>query len=357
MQVANFPLGFAWSAVFLFALPPVLAARAANFRAASFLGLRPVPVRLVALGFLVGLGNFPLGSALLALVRSVAPAKLVKAATAPNLFEGAGSLELFGVVLALGLFAPVCEEVVFRGYIQTVLKARYSPLAGVIVAAVLFALLHVDPVGMLARIELGVVFGLLALWSGSLLPAIAAHAANNLVASGLLLYIVGRGTSGSAASSQEPHLALPLAAIGTVGLVFSLLAFRAATRARPAPATALEPLGEATDHDLRLSRIRSGILAWLAAAGLSAAAILFAFRYSAQITWVELSVQPQELQAKLPDEPARQAFLTRLRAERRRAKAGEFTPEQYRARLERVVELGKRDKPPTLSDVEAALGP
>ena len=55
------------------------------------------------------------------------------------------------------------------------------------VTAFVFSAFHLDPVGLTARFELGVLFGLLAWRAGSLWPAIAAHGANNLVSSVLFL--------------------------------------------------------------------------------------------------------------------------------------------------------------------------
>jgi hypothetical protein len=55
------------------------------------------------------------------------------------------------------------------------------------VTAFVFSAFHLDPVGLAARFELGLLFGLLAWRSGSLWPAMAAHGANNLISSLLFL--------------------------------------------------------------------------------------------------------------------------------------------------------------------------
>lgn len=82
----------------------------------------------------------------------------------------------------------VCEEVVYRGYLQTQLAA-FTGRAGlaVVLQAALFGMAHGEQgLAVVVRFTLyGVVFGALARWRRSLLPGIAAHIGIDL-ASGLL---------------------------------------------------------------------------------------------------------------------------------------------------------------------------
>ncbi|MEI9952556.1 MAG: CPBP family intramembrane glutamic endopeptidase [Pseudomonadota bacterium] len=81
-----------------------------------------------------------------------------------------------------------CEEVVYRGYLQTQLSAfTRSALLGLLLQAALFGLAHLEQgAGAALRIAVyGLVFGALARHRGSLLPGIACHIGIDL-ASGLL---------------------------------------------------------------------------------------------------------------------------------------------------------------------------
>ena len=81
-----------------------------------------------------------------------------------------------------------CEEVIYRGYLQTQLAA-FTGRVGLAVAlqGVLFGMAHGEQgIAVAARFTLyGVVFGALARWRRSLIPGIAAHIGIDL-ASGLL---------------------------------------------------------------------------------------------------------------------------------------------------------------------------
>lgn len=71
-----------------------------------------------------------------------------------------------------------CEEVVYRGYLQTQLKAfTRSPVLGVTLQALLFGMAHGEQ-GLAAATRLalyGFALGGLAAWRGSLLPGIICH--------------------------------------------------------------------------------------------------------------------------------------------------------------------------------------
>lgn len=82
---------------------------------------------------------------------------------------------LQGLAFAIG--SGVAEEVVFRGFLQTHL--------GLVVASVLFGLVHWDKtvkVYPLVTGVIGLLLGLVTIASGSLVPAIVIHVVNNFVA-------------------------------------------------------------------------------------------------------------------------------------------------------------------------------
>lgn len=97
----------------------------------------------------------------------------------------------FGLLLALlvGLVPAVCEEALFRGYAQTRLVRSFPPVIGVVITSILFAAFHMDPVHAIGVFPLGLVFGFIALRSGSVYPAMLAHFVNNFFQVGMLLAV------------------------------------------------------------------------------------------------------------------------------------------------------------------------
>ena len=108
-----------------------------------------------------------------------APAMPTVAVRSPGFAEGA-----LLVVTAL-ITAPLLEEIVYRGLLQTVLLGllgRPAQVAVVLIAAGTFALVHLPGggwAGVAGLMVLGVVLGVLYERTGSLLPCVVAHAGYN----------------------------------------------------------------------------------------------------------------------------------------------------------------------------------
>lgn len=81
--------------------------------------------------------------------------------------------------LAIAVFGPVCEEVTFRGAIEGILLKYTSPWKAVLCSALLFGLIHMNPVQIPFAFALGILLGWLYYKTGSLVPAILSHFINN----------------------------------------------------------------------------------------------------------------------------------------------------------------------------------
>lgn len=86
--------------------------------------------------------------------------------------------------LAVGLLAPVAEEMVFRGAILKALlnSPRLSAAAAVCLSALLFALIHFNPAQLPHAFLVGLLLGWMYYRTGSILPSVAYHWVNNSVA-------------------------------------------------------------------------------------------------------------------------------------------------------------------------------
>jgi len=100
------------------------------------------------------------------------------AGVAPPVWLGLTSLLLMPITIA------VAEEVLYRGYLQSVLTLRWGRWVGLLVTAVFFSVQHfaltaADPQAWLARgialLLVGVMFGLFAWWMKRLWPLIIGH--------------------------------------------------------------------------------------------------------------------------------------------------------------------------------------
>ena len=86
--------------------------------------------------------------------------------------------------LAVGLLAPLSEEIVMRGAIlKELLKSpKLSPWGAIAISALFFALIHMNPAQMPHAFLIGLLLGWMYWRTGSILPGVAYHWANNSAA-------------------------------------------------------------------------------------------------------------------------------------------------------------------------------
>ncbi len=93
----------------------------------------------------------------------------------------------------IAVLPAIGEELLFRGVIQRIFtKMTKSHNWGIWISAILFSALHLQFYGFIPRMLLGVLFGYLLVWSGSLWLPIAAHFVNNGLAT-VAMYFIDKG--------------------------------------------------------------------------------------------------------------------------------------------------------------------
>jgi membrane protease YdiL (CAAX protease family) len=213
----------------------------------------------VVLGLLFSVGNyFALVVPLQFVSQLLAPKAWVDFFDQMQIFDRHGGLALLLLSSGAVLAAPLGEEYVFRGlFLQGLLASRWRVSIAVVASAAIFSAVHLDPIGFLARMELGVLFGLLFVRTGSLWPGMAAHLGSNLTAT--LLYFLGRGDPSPAAEMRAE-----VAGVGVAAAVGCLILAGVLWVAHRRPSV----WGAPQETDARQPRIslRRAALPWVAAA-------------------------------------------------------------------------------------------
>lgn len=88
-----------------------------------------------------------------------------------------------GGYFALAILAPVAEEIVFRGAIlRRLLDTSTGHWPAILVSALLFALVHINPAQMPHAFMMGIMLGWIYYRAGSAIPCIVFHWLNNTMA-------------------------------------------------------------------------------------------------------------------------------------------------------------------------------
>jgi uncharacterized protein len=209
-------------------------ARRSGFEPRRLLRLTRPPPGALWLGAGVGLAGMLAGAGLQSLTRAVLPPRLVEAFDVGRVLMTSGWSHLVLIAVA-SLLPACCEELAFRGGLQSALAGRHPPARAVALSALVFAAFHLDPVRFPGVLLLGVAFGWLAWRTGSIWPSMVAHAVNNGAA------VIGLLLASEPADLGQAEAIPPGDAAATLALGLALYALLAAAARRwlpPAPPAA-----------------------------------------------------------------------------------------------------------------------
>lgn len=136
--------------------------------------------------------------------------------------------------ILLVIVAPLTEELLFRGIVLRGFLGRFRPWRAVVLSAMLFAGMHLNPWQTVSAFVLGLIFGWFYLRTGSLWPCIAGHACYNSI-----IVIVGAAPFGlwqpptAADLTAVEFQPVWLDAIGVLLLTAGVWLFRCGSPKRP----------------------------------------------------------------------------------------------------------------------------
>ncbi len=107
-----------------------------------------------------------------------------------NLIRADNVAEMILVIITISIVPAICEEIMFRGYIQRSFGFRFKPHIAVILTALFFALYHFNPYGLIPLVIIGFYLGFAAYTSQSLVIPIILHFLNNFFAV-VLYFLIG----------------------------------------------------------------------------------------------------------------------------------------------------------------------
>lgn len=100
---------------------------------------------------------------------------------------------LISSILVVGVLTGFAEEVFFRGALQRIISSNgMNPHMAIFIAAFIFSLLHFQFFGFVPRLILGMFFGYIFYWTGSIWASSIAHAINNSIVV-VTLYLTNNG--------------------------------------------------------------------------------------------------------------------------------------------------------------------
>jgi len=211
--------------------PVLLFAWLGRYNWREVFSLRPPRLSGLIAAILLGIGSIPVVAAInYAQMRwRILPPDPEHERMQDRLFDPALIAHPYLAPLVIGLLAGICEEMQFRGVLQTAFIRRFSPAFCFIVVGFLFAFAHLDIPGLPLRMALGIAFGWLVWRTGSIIPAMLAHATYDSVATAFAAQqLIHQGLN--EASSAAPTAPAPQIVIVGIAMIVTAILI-----ARPPP--------------------------------------------------------------------------------------------------------------------------
>lgn len=172
VQVLHLSWGLIATEVFLIALPAILFLRARKIPLKEGLRLNRISLPVAVISLLLGISTY-LFSVLIELVMAnlsgLPSVDLSQSALPQSTFQYA----LYFVAIAIS--APICEELLFRGPIQTAYEQRKSAAFAIAIPALMFAFYHFRLSGLPGLLPVAFLFGYVAWRSRSVYSTILLH--------------------------------------------------------------------------------------------------------------------------------------------------------------------------------------
>lgn len=219
----------------MFILPPLITALIITRQPVRLLALGKGPsMNMTVLAVLVMIVSTPVMSWIIELNESIhlpgsmkdleAQLRLMEdnaAAAVDTLLGPSTPFNLIINVLVIGVMAGFSEELFFRAGLQRLLSTtKMSSGAAVWIAAFIFSALHMQFFGFVPRLLLGVFFGYLLVWSGSVWLPMLIHMLNNSI------YVILKQVTGSGepefGGAESSWIAITLSAILTIAAIWML---------------------------------------------------------------------------------------------------------------------------------------
>jgi len=236
------------------ALPALFVLGLAGCRLGPYLGFRRLSWKHALIAVIAAVANQPVVSFLTWVAHGALPRPLIEDFDAKQrMLDAVFRLHAIPMLVTVTLAAPLGEEVFFRGFALPALRRSLGPISAMLISAMLFSFLHMDPVGFIGLMEIGILLAALRWWSGSLWAAILGHAVNNGVAGTAFL-----------AGWEDPDLPPPawVLALGATLLIGGAMLLVRVLRDSPGTDAEEVPGGPGPRFAMALGVVWIGALVW-----------------------------------------------------------------------------------------------
>jgi membrane protease YdiL (CAAX protease family) len=161
-------------------VPFVICARACGIKVGEIFARPKVSAQTTALFGTVAIGASIFVSIFVGILESLLKYVHLKLTTPAFVIPWSSPAGTVAVILAVVIIAPLTEEFICRGVLLRAFR-RYGDVFAVVASSLVWALLHGNFVQGIPVFCMGIIFGMLALKSDSIIPTFIIHSVNNIL--------------------------------------------------------------------------------------------------------------------------------------------------------------------------------
>ncbi|OGU16649.1 MAG: hypothetical protein A2X61_01180 [Ignavibacteria bacterium GWB2_35_12] len=147
-----------------------------------------------------------------------------------DILGGSGFLDGMKALLIGAIIPSISEETLFRGFYQRSLEEELKPYLAILIAGLIFAVVHINPINFIPLIFIGFYLGVVAYGTRSIIIPILLHFLNNAIAV-VIMYTPSLSSLDEQSYNLNITTAIILSIISLLVLAFiSLIIYRNASK-------------------------------------------------------------------------------------------------------------------------------
>ena len=153
-----------------------------KFPAVTLFRLRPVNWNVVMASILVGIAFTVVTDEIDRIVQLFFPMPEILRNAIEESLKIQSTSDLIIIIISAVFLAAIVEEMLFRGFVQTSFEYHFDVTKAVMSSALIFTIVHFNPWWAIQVMIIGIILGVMAWKSNSIIPSMIVHLINNGIA-------------------------------------------------------------------------------------------------------------------------------------------------------------------------------
>lgn len=202
-------------------LPAIIFTLRNNFSSVALFRLRPISQKIIASSLLIAIAFTVVSDEIDRIVQIFFPMPEVFREMIEASLKIQSASDFIIIVFSAVFLAACVEELLFRGFVQTTFEHHFDITKAVMSTALIFTIIHLNPWWSIQMIVFGIILGVMAWKSNSIIPPIIIHFVNN----GIALIFVNINPAKYQWYLYKDHVSIPIVIAAILITIYGMKLF------------------------------------------------------------------------------------------------------------------------------------